>query len=81
MIVGAVFKNEHGDNVRPLPVDAVRKGVNWDSLLASSIERHIQATEDAEGRTYPPSKAWKPTMRSSELMRSELELFMRGHQE
>ena len=80
LIVGAVFKNEHGDNVRPLPVDAVRKGVGWPLKLAASVERHIQATEDAKGRTYPPSNDWKPTMRSSELMRTEHELFMRGHQ-
>ena len=81
LIVGAVFKNEHGDNVRPLPVDAVRKAVGFPSVLASIIEKHIQATYAAGGRTYPPSNDWKPTMTSSHSMREEHELFMRGHQE
>jgi hypothetical protein len=81
LIVGAVFKNEHGDNVRPLPLDAVRKAVGWPSALASIIEKHIQATEAAEGRTYPPSNGWKPTLTSSQTMAKEFELFMRGHQD
>ena len=81
LIVGAVFKNEHGDNVRPLPVDAVRKSVGWPSVLASVIEKHRKAKEASKGRTYPPLIRQYPTLRSSELMRKELELFMRGHQD
>ncbi len=81
LVIGAVLKNEHGDNVRPLPVDVVRKGVGWPSGLASVIDKHLLATKKAEGRLYPPSKAWKPTMRTSESMMKEFELFMRGHQQ
>jgi len=80
LIIGAVFKSEHGDNVRPLPVDVVKKGVNWPSILASSISKHIDAYERAEGRLYPPLNRQYPTMKTSELMRKELELFLRGYQ-
>tara|TARA_R100000541_G_scaffold32129_1_gene40890 strand:- start:8644 stop:9423 length:780 start_codon:yes stop_codon:yes gene_type:complete len=81
LVVGAVFKNEHGNNVRPLPADTVRKGVGWPAGLASVIDKHLLATKKAEGRLYPPSKAEDRTMRSSESMMKEFELFMRGHQD
>lgn len=80
LIVGGVVKNERGDNVRPLPVDAVRKGVGWDAMLASVIDKHTDALKEALGRSYPPSKARKQARTSSQTMREELELFMRGHQ-
>ena len=82
LVIGAVFKNEHGDNVRPLPTDTVRKGVGWPSGLASVIDKHLLAVKKAEGRLYPPSvkRNWVYD-RSSERMAKEFELFMRGHQE
>jgi hypothetical protein len=82
LVVGAVFKNEHGDNVRPLPTDTVRKGVGWPAGLASVIDKHLLATKKAEGRLYPPlTKESRVYDRSSERMMKEFELFMRGHQE
>ena len=81
LVVGAVFKNEHGNNVRPLPVDVIRKGVGWPSGLASVIDKHLLAVKKAEGRLYPPSvkQNWVYD-RSSERMMKEFELFMRGHE-
>jgi hypothetical protein len=79
LIVGAVFLNENGENVRPLPIDAVKKGVNWPSLLDSVINRHMNAAKDAEGRIYPRSKPQNRETSSSERMSREHELFMRGH--
>tara|TARA_R110000803_G_scaffold38441_3_gene83059 strand:+ start:494 stop:1273 length:780 start_codon:yes stop_codon:yes gene_type:complete len=79
LIVGAVFLNENGENVRPLPIDAVKKGVNWPSLLDSVINRHMNAAKDAEGRIYPRSKPHNRATSSSELFAREYELFMRGH--
>lgn len=79
LVVGAVFKNEYGDNVRPLPADIIKKGVSWPSVLASVISRHTEATHAAEGRLYPPTKAVEGE-RSSEAMAREYELFQRGHQ-
>ena len=81
LIVGGVLKTKYGDNVRPLKLDAVRKGVNWPSILSAVIEKHIWAIGQAKGRIYPPSKGESKANTSSAQARNELELFLRGHQE
>ena len=79
LVVGAVFKNEHGDNVRPLKPEAIKKGVNWPSILASTIQRHTQACEGVKGRTYPPlPPPYQVFNKTSLQMDSEHELFKRG---
>lgn len=82
LVVGSVLTNEHMDTVRPLPPDTIKKGVGWDALLASVIEKHSKATEEEEGRLYPPQikRNWIYDS-SSEIMAKEVELFKRGHQE
>lgn len=80
LVIGAVFTNEHGDNVRPLPPDTIRKGVGWPSVLASCIVKHEESIHQVVRRLYPPSKRRiDPSSRSSEVMAKEFELFMRGH--
>ena len=79
LIVGSVFLNEHGESVRPLPYDVVKKGVNWPSLLDSVINRHMNAAKDAEGRIYPRSKPQKRPSTTTEMMRRGYELFLTGH--
>ena len=80
LVIGAVFTNEHGDNVRPLPPDTLKKGVAWPSVLASIIAKHDESIHQVVGRLYPPSNASiDPPLRSSELMAKEFERFMRGH--
>ena len=80
LVIGAVFTNEHGDNVRPLPPDTIRKGVGWPSSLASIIDKHQIATYAAGGRLYAPSNDGNQvSLRSSELMAKEFERFVRGH--
>ena len=81
LIVGGVFKNEHGENVRPLPYDVVKKGVNWPLLLSEVISKHIESTSLTEARIYPRSKPQNRITTTSELMTKEFELFMRGHDE
>ena len=81
LVVGAVFPNSRGDNVRPLPPDTIRKGVGWPSVLDAIVRKHQDATEAAKGRIYPPLLLkFDNKFRSSEVMAREFELFMRGHQ-
>lgn len=80
LVVGAVFGNEHGDNVRALPPDTIRKGVGWPSALSAIILKHMESIHQVVRRIYPPSNARiDPSLRSSEVMAKEFELFMRGH--
>ena len=78
--VGSVFQNEHGNNVRPLPLSIVKKGVGWPSVLASIVLKHSEAHKEAEGRIYPPTNARNGALTSSEQAAGEHDLFLRGHQ-
>lgn len=82
LVVGSVLKTQYGENVRPIPHEVVKKSVSWPSVLASTIQRHIEAAEAASSRIYPPPNAWiHISDRTSEVMSNEHRAFLRGHQE